>query len=88
MNGTFWGIATNIDEYGLDGKQRAAAMVVQSDKLKPFGRMRTRLNCFSAFEQGSLINWGYALADAALRAHVFDAGVPAGKWPVPEYPLE
>jgi NTE family protein len=87
MNGTFWGIATDIDKYRLADAEKPGAMVAYSDGVKSFGRMRTRLNCFSAQEQGSLINWGYALADAALRADVVDPGVPAGTWPVPEYPL-
>ena len=31
--------------------------------------MRTRLNPFSNQEQGELVNWGYALADAAVRRY-------------------
>ena len=87
MKGAFWGIGTNIDECRLSNAQKPAAMVAFNDRLKSFGAMRTRLNCFSAREQGSLINWGYALADAALRSDVLDAGVPAGNWPEPECPL-
>lgn len=86
MKGTFWGIGTNIDEYPLGG-QRPLAMVAYSDNLRSLSRMRTRLNGFSDREQASLINWGYALADAALRSRVLHPGVPAGMWPVPEHRL-
>jgi hypothetical protein len=36
--------------------------------------MRTRLNKFSPEEQAQLINWGYALADAALHSR-FDMAI-------------
>ena len=36
--------------------------------------MRTRLNAFSPKEQAHLINWGYALADSALRSR-FDMAI-------------
>ncbi len=88
MKGAFWGIGTNIDEYRLSSAQKPAAMVAFSDRMRSFGAMRTRLNCFSAREQESLINWGYALADAALRSDVLEAAVPAGNWPAPGCPLK
>ncbi len=87
MKGTLWAIGTNINDYPLGRDYRLPAMTSYSDKLRLLARMRTRLNCFSEWEQGVLINWGYALADAALRSYVLDPGVPAGNWPVPEYPL-
>jgi len=87
MKGTFWGIATKIDDYPLAIAGNPAAMMPYNDVAKKLAHVRTRLNCFSDQEQGWLINWGYALADAALRAHVLDPGVPAGNWPVPEHKL-
>ena len=87
MKGTFWGIGTNIDEYPLGAADRPPAMVGYGDSLKALARMRTRLNCFSGREQGALINWGYALADAALRSRVLDPGITAGNWPVQEHKL-
>jgi NTE family protein len=38
--------------------------------------MRTRLNKFNDKEQGQLINWGFALADSALRSR-YDANIAA-----------
>lgn len=87
MKGTFWRIGTNIDEYPLPTSGRPAAMMKYNDRAKSLAHMRTRLNAFSDREQGWLINWGYALTDAALRSHVLGEGAPAGAWPVPEHGL-
>jgi hypothetical protein len=38
------------------------------------------LNPFTAKEQAQLINWGYALADAAMRSGV-DTALPKGTLP-------
>ena len=46
----------------------------------------TRLWPFPPKTQGRLINWGYALADAALRKYV-DGSLAIGTWPAPEHPL-
>jgi hypothetical protein len=52
-------------------------------------KLRTRLNPFSDREQEQLINWGYALADAAVRNHVpqIVTNPPLAKWPCPAHPL-
>jgi NTE family protein len=36
--------------------------------------------------QQRLINWGYVICDAGLRAHV-DKGLPRGTLPFPDHPL-
>jgi len=76
--GAYWGIETDIGAYGL-----ADALPCNSDKTSALARMRTRLNPFSDEEQGLLINWGYALADAAMRRHAPDlvTAAPAPSWP-------
>ncbi|MCG8544286.1 MAG: patatin-like phospholipase family protein, partial [Alphaproteobacteria bacterium] len=50
--------------------------------------VRTRLNSFAAQEQGHLINWGYVLADTAIRRWVDPAATADWAWPVPEYALD
>jgi NTE family protein len=80
--GTYWGIATEINNYQLDD-----AMVNDNDKTASLKYLRTRLNAFSKEEQGALINWGYALADTALRKWYFKDKKDPGKWPMPEYAL-
>jgi NTE family protein len=79
--GTYWGVATKIGDYGLPD-----AMAKDTDLTRSLREVRTRLNRFDAIEQGHLINWGYALADAAMRRYVLHGGNP-GHWPDPGHPL-
>src|SRR5690242_5826911 len=62
--GSYWGIDTKIGNYPL-----ADPMTCQEEVVEPLAAIRTRLNPFTDEEQGRLINWGYALCDAALRSH-------------------
>jgi NTE family protein len=80
--GTYWGIATHIDDYKLD-----TAMVSDNKLTKSLKTVRTRLNPFSKKEQGHLINWGYALADSAMRKHVLTDSLSPGNWPYAKLPL-
>ena len=43
----------------------------------------TRLRRMSDGEQERLINWGYAVTDAALRSHV-DRTLAMGRFPYPD----
>lgn len=82
FGGTFWSVSTEIDNYQLDD-----AMVRDNKMTAALRNIRTRLNSFSTEEQGNLINWGYALADAALRRWYFLEAKNPGVWPLPEYAL-
>jgi NTE family protein len=42
--------------------------------------IQTRLKALDSQTQERLINWGYALADAAIRRHV-DPAIAPGSWP-------
>jgi NTE family protein len=79
--GTYWGIKTRIADYGLQD-----TLMKDSELTASLQNVRTRLNPFTDEEQGRLINWGYALADAAMRRHVL-AGTPvaAGSLPFPQF---
>jgi len=81
-NGTYWGIKTTIDSYGVGD-----ALARDTPVTAALQGIRTRLNEFSAEEQGRLINWGYALTDAAMRAWVVRGAERASVWPIPEHPL-
>ncbi|MEO6093959.1 MAG: patatin-like phospholipase family protein [Novosphingobium sp.] len=84
--GTYWGIDTDIANYDLGD-----ALHCKPERVAPLAAIRTRLNRFNQQEQGELINWGYALADAAIRKHaphLADAGSPAPTWPEPEWALD
>jgi NTE family protein len=82
-NGAYWGITTEIDKYKLDG-----AMVRDNTITRGLQSIRTRLDSFTPEEQGRLINWGYALADTAMRRHVIETPMTPGKWPVEKYRLD
>jgi NTE family protein len=80
--GTYWGITTQIQHYDLE-----RPMTRDNALTASLANIRTRLNRFSAEEQGRLINWGYALADAAMRRHVLAQDIPPGRWPIPQFSL-
>jgi len=80
--GTYWGIGTLVDDYGL-GLESLEVAPAMTAKLRS---MRTRLNSFSEQEQEELINWGYAVCDAAIRSHaseLVEAGTSSAKFPFP-----
>lgn len=81
-HGAYWGITTRIGDYGL-----ADVLTSDSDLTTGLQRVRTRFNPFDPEEQGRLINWGYALADAAIRRHVVQGPVSIGSWPFPNFAL-
>ena len=63
--GAYWGINTPIARYSVGDP-----FPVPAEKTQALSRMRTRLNAFSEHEQGELMNWGYAVTDAAARSHI------------------
>ncbi len=63
-NGAFWAIDTEMTKYSV-----ANPLPVAATKIEELSSIRTRLNKFSDAEQCELINWGYAVTDAAIRAH-------------------
>lgn len=71
--GCYWGIGTNIADYKL-----ATALVCPFDRTSQLAAEPTRLAAMSDEIQERLINWGYAVCDAALRSHVDSSiSVPA-----------
>ena len=68
--GTYWGIGTQLSDYELP------TLLKDSTTTNALREIPTRLNAFTERDQGRLINWGYALCDAALRRHI-DSALPA-----------
>jgi NTE family protein len=64
-NGAFWGIRTNIADYGL-----LDAMDCPHPQTLRLAETSTRLRRLDRRLQNRLMNWGYAVCDAALRRHV------------------
>jgi NTE family protein len=67
--GCYWGIGTNIANYKL-----ASALPCPSERTSELASEPTRLSELSDQTQERLINWGYAVCDAALRCH-FDPAI-------------
>ena len=63
--GAYWGIRTDIADYEL-----ATALPCPVARTTSLAETPTRLKRFDAGLQERLINWGYAVCDAALRKHV------------------
>ena len=78
--GAYWGIRTNIADYGLGDP-----LPCPHDKTLKLANVATRLKRLDNETQKKLINWGYAVCDAALRTHV-DSSLPApARFPYPEF---
>jgi NTE family protein len=72
--GTYWGIRTNILDYSLP-----SAMPCPFAQTQVLANTPTRLKKMDSVLQERLINWGYAVTDAAIRKHVTpEAPVPIG----------
>jgi NTE family protein len=69
--GAYWGIRTDIAEYGVP-----AALACPLAQTRVLAAVKTRLQRMPDALQERLINWGYAVCDAAVRAHV-DGGMSA-----------
>jgi NTE family protein len=79
--GTYWGIRTDIQNYGL-----SSALPCDPTKTMLLANTATRLKELDDVLQKQLVNWGYGVCDAAMRAHVDQtppAPAPAG-FPFPE----
>jgi NTE family protein len=76
--GAYWGIRSDVADYPLDD-----ALPCPHTATMRLAATATRLARLDDEVQERLINWGYAVCDAALRSHV-DPSVPApGDFPYP-----
>jgi len=64
-DGAYWGIRTHISDYQLPD-----ALPCPADCTRLLAETPTRLRRMDDRLQERLINWGYAVCDAALRKHV------------------
>lgn len=77
--GSYWGIRTNIKNYGLDN-----ALNCPHDKTLKLANVNTRLKRLDSKTQKKLINWGYAVCDAAIRKHVDGSHENPANFPYPD----
>jgi NTE family protein len=85
--GAYWGIDTAIADYPAT---EPPALRVLPEKIADLSAIRTRLDRFKEQEQCELINWGYAVSDAAMRSRAPRAvsRQPAPAWPYPDHALD
>jgi NTE family protein len=77
--GAYWGIRSNIAKYQL-----ADNLDCPLNKTMELANMKTRLKRVDSDYQRRLINWGYAICDAAVRKHL-KTDLPApNNFPYPE----
>jgi NTE family protein len=76
--GAYWGMRTNIAHYGLSN-----ALPCPPEKTMALAELETRLKALDPATQERLVNWGYAVCDAAVRAHVNGSLQPATGFPYP-----
>ncbi|MEO5575585.1 MAG: patatin-like phospholipase family protein [Gaiellaceae bacterium] len=77
--GVYWGIRTNIAHYEV-----ADALPAPRTQTIELAQIKTRLGRMSRVRQERLVNWGYAVCDAGMRAHVIDGEAPPPTFPYPE----
>ena len=76
--GAYWSIRSDISKYAVHG-----ALACPLDRTLALAATPTRLQAIPAELQERLINWGYAITDAAMRKFV-DAGLdPPAAFPYP-----
>lgn len=73
--GAYWGIRTNIADYQL-----GETLPCPHERTLALSETPTRLKRMDSNLQERLINWGYAVCDAALRKHV-DKELKQGQFP-------
>jgi NTE family protein len=77
--GTYWGIRTNIADYNLP-----TATNCSFDKTTELANTATRLKKLDGVLQERIINWGYAVCDAAIRTHLDQSLAQPSSLPYPE----
>jgi NTE family protein len=75
--GAYWGVRTNIKDFELSD-----TLDCPFERTLTLAEIPTRLKRLDDRLQERLINWGYAVCDAALRTHV-DKNIKKGAFPYP-----
>lgn len=78
-HGCYWGIRSDPADYGV-----ALKLHCPPEACASLAALPTRLKRMPSELQRRLVNWGYAISDAAIRAHVMPSAPPATDFPYPE----
>lgn len=63
-DGTYWGIRSHVNDYPIQDR-----LPCPEDRTLELAETPTRLKRLEPVHQNRLINWGYAVCDAAIRSH-------------------
>jgi NTE family protein len=83
--GTIWRTGTDITEYPAARPGTGYPFPVAPNWRFDLATVRTRLNPFTTEERARLVNWGYLVADVALRSYVVKDAPPPASLPFPAY---
>jgi len=75
---TYWGVRSHIADYHLPG-----ALPCPPEKILVLANTKTRLKRLEPLVEERLINWGYAICDAAMRKWVEASLAKPGGFPYP-----
>lgn len=81
-DGSYWGIRSDIADYGLPSSLPAPPAVTTKLAAVP-----TRLASLDAATQERLVNWGYAICDTAMRKWVIEGAASPPAFPYPAHAL-
>jgi NTE family protein len=81
--GTYWATRSDIAHYAVSDALPCPFAVTQQLASLP-----TRLAALDRATQQKLINWGYAICDAAMRKHVLPTGAAPAGFPFPAVGLK
>ncbi|HVS04480.1 MAG TPA: patatin-like phospholipase family protein, partial [Thermoanaerobaculia bacterium] len=76
--GAYWGIRSDVAHYRVPD-----ALPCPHGKTLRLAAVATRLEAMRPLLQKRLINWGYAVCDAAMRRHVDPTLAPPAGFPYP-----
>jgi NTE family protein len=75
-SGTYWGIRSEVAKYGLENPLAISVASVERARS-----IKTRLAKLDEATQRDLINWGYVIADTALRKWVYPTEPAPAQFP-------
>lgn len=77
--GTYWGIRSRASDYGPP----PGSLHCSPERTAALAAVETRLCSMEAALQESLVNWGFAVADVAMRRWVDPSAPPPADFPYP-----
>jgi NTE family protein len=78
-DGAYWGVRSDIGSYPITD-----ALPCPPDATAALAALPTRMNGLPDVTTKRLVNWGYAVTDAALRAHLAKGAAPPTGFPCPD----